>query len=121
MTRHYDYLAISGGIASINRAAIYSQKCALIEAKELGGTCVKEGCVPKKVMWHAAQIAEAIHLYSPDYGFDTTVNHFDWKTLVKNRSAYIDRIHTSYDKVLGKNNVEVIKGSLASSTRIPWR
>lgn len=51
MTRHYDYLAIgggSGGIASINRAASYGQKCALIEAKALGGTCVNVGCVPKK-------------------------------------------------------------------------
>ncbi|MGQ3903800.1 glutathione-disulfide reductase [Mixta calida] len=113
MTRHYDYLAIgggSGGIASINRAAMYGQKCALIEAKELGGTCVNVGCVPKKVMWHAAQIAEAIHNYGPDYGFDTTVNQFNWQTLVKNRSAYIDRIHTSYETVLGKNNVDVIKG-----------
>ncbi|PLB91490.1 glutathione-disulfide reductase, partial [Klebsiella pneumoniae] len=54
MSKHYDYLAIgggSGGIASINRAAMYGQKCALIEAKELGGTCVNVGCVPKKVMW----------------------------------------------------------------------
>lgn len=113
MTRHYDYLAIgggSGGIASINRAAMHGQKCALIEAKELGGTCVNVGCVPKKVMWHAAQIAEAIHQYGPDYGFDTTVNHFSWETLVKNRTAYIDRIHTSYDNVLGKNNVDVIRG-----------
>lgn len=51
MTKHYDYLAIgggSGGIASINRAAMYGKKCALIEAKELGGTCVNVGCVPKK-------------------------------------------------------------------------
>jgi glutathione reductase (NADPH) len=51
MSKHYDYLAIgggSGGIASINRAAMYGQKCALIEAKELGGTCVNVGCVPKK-------------------------------------------------------------------------
>lgn len=50
MTKHYDYIAIgggSGGIASINRAAMYGQKCALIEAKELGGTCVNVGCVPK--------------------------------------------------------------------------
>ena len=49
MTKHYDYIAIgggSGGIASINRAAMYGQKCALIEAKELGGTCVNVGCVP---------------------------------------------------------------------------
>ncbi|PIJ50433.1 glutathione-disulfide reductase [Erwinia sp. OLTSP20] len=113
MTRHYDYLAIgggSGGIASVNRAAMYGQKCALIEAKYLGGTCVNVGCVPKKVMWHAAQIAEAIHHYGPDYGFDTTINQFNWKTLIKNRSAYIDRIHHSYDNVLGKNNVEVIHG-----------
>ncbi|MGX8939977.1 glutathione-disulfide reductase [Symbiopectobacterium sp. Eva_TO] len=113
MTKHYDYLAIgggSGGIASINRAAMYGQKCALIEAKYLGGTCVNVGCVPKKVMWHAAQIAEAIHQYGPDYGFDTTVNAFNWDVLVKNRSAYIDRIHHSYNNVLGKNKVDVIHG-----------
>ena len=113
MSKHYDYLAIgggSGGIASINRAAMYGKKCALIEAKELGGTCVNVGCVPKKVMWHAAQIAEAIHLYGPDYGFDTTVNHFDWKKLVASRTAYIDRIHTSYETVLKKNIVDVIRG-----------
>lgn len=61
-------------------------------------------------MWHAAQIREAIHLYGPDYGFDTTINHFDWEKLVASRSAYIDRIHTSYDNVLGKNKVDVIKG-----------
>ena len=63
MTRHFDYLAIgggSGGIASINRAAMYGQKCALIEAKELGGTCVNVGCVPKKVMWLAAELAGAL-------------------------------------------------------------
>ncbi|WNN48722.1 glutathione-disulfide reductase [Siccibacter colletis] len=113
MTRHYDYIAIgggSGGIASINRAAMYGQKCALIEAKELGGTCVNVGCVPKKVMWHAAQIAEAIHLYGPDYGFDTTVNNFDWSKLVASRSAYIDRIHASYETGLSKNRVDVIRG-----------
>ncbi|GAB7213911.1 hypothetical protein OS42_05220 [Dickeya oryzae] len=113
MTRHYDYLAIgggSGGIASINRAAMYGKKCALIEAKHLGGTCVNVGCVPKKIMWHAAQIAEAIHHYGPDYGFDVTVNQFNWDTLLKNRSAYIDRIHQSYNNVLGKNQVDVIQG-----------
>lgn len=61
-------------------------------------------------MWHAAQIAEAIHHYGPDYGFDVTVNQFSWDTLLKNRSAYIDRIHQSYHNVLGKNQVEVIQG-----------
>ncbi|WP_353174541.1 glutathione-disulfide reductase [Paracandidimonas soli] len=111
--KHYDYIVIgggSGGIASANRAAMHGKKCALIEAREIGGTCVNVGCVPKKVMWHAAQIAESIHRYGPDYGFDATVNRFDWDTLVKNRSAYIQRIHASYETGLAKNKVDVISG-----------
>ncbi|MEA1063036.1 glutathione-disulfide reductase [Apirhabdus apintestini] len=113
MTKHYDYIAIgggSGGIASINRAAMYGKKCALIEASALGGTCVNVGCVPKKVMWYAAQISEAIRHYGPDYGFDVTLNRLDWARLVASRTAYIDRIHTSYNNVLGKNSVDVIHG-----------
>lgn len=113
MTKHYDYIAIgggSGGIASINRAASYGKKCAIIEAKHLGGTCVNVGCVPKKVMFYGAQIAEAINRYASDYGFDVTVNRFDYRKLVENRQAYIGRIHTSYNNVLARNNVDVIRG-----------
>jgi len=108
----YDYVAIgggSGGIGSINRASMYRQKCAIIEAKALGGTCVNVGCVPKKVMWFAGQVADAFK-YAPDYGFDVELKSHSWKTLIDNREAYISRIHASYDNVLGKNNVDVIKG-----------
>ncbi len=113
MSKHYDYIAIgggSGGIASINRAASYGKKCAIIEAKHLGGTCVNVGCVPKKVMFYGAQIAEAINHYAPDYGFDVTLHKFDFAKLVESRQAYISRIHTSYNNVLAKNNVDVING-----------
>lgn len=68
------------------------------------------GCVPKKVMWYGAQVAEAINLYAPDYGFDVQVNTFDFSKLVENRQAYISRIHNSYNNVLAKNNVDVIQG-----------
>ncbi len=111
--KHYDYIAIgggSGGIASINRAASYGKKCAIIEGKHLGGTCVNVGCVPKKVMWYGANMAEALYHYAPDYGFDVDVKSFDYGKLVENRNAYISRIHTSYNNVLAKNNVDVITG-----------
>ncbi len=113
MTKHYDYIAIgggSGGIASINRAASYGKKCAIIEAEQLGGTCVNWGCVPKKVMWYGAQVAEAIHKYAPDYGFDIEVKSFNFQQLVQSRQQYIENIHRSYDNNLAKNGVEVIKG-----------
>lgn len=112
MTRHYDYLAIgagSGGIASANRAAIRGAKAAVIEAKHVGGTCVNVGCVPKKVMWYGAHIAEAIK-YSPSYGFELEQKGFDWATMVKNREAYIERIHGGYHRGFQGNGVEFIEG-----------
>ncbi|QQX80471.1 glutathione-disulfide reductase [Shewanella sp. KX20019] len=113
MAQHFDYICLgagSGGIASANRAAMRGAKVLLIEAKELGGTCVNVGCVPKKVMWYGAQVAEAMHLYAKDYGFDVTVNNFDWNTLVASREAYIDRIHGSYDRGLESNGVTLVRG-----------
>ncbi|MBF0848064.1 FAD-dependent oxidoreductase, partial [Streptococcus danieliae] len=113
MVKKYDYIAIgggSGGISSVNRAASYGQKCLLVEAKDLGGTCVNLGCVPKKVMWYGAQVAEAIYKYSSDYGFNVEVKDFNFETLVKNRTAYIERIHASYNRVLTNNGVDVVKG-----------
>jgi len=109
----FDYICIgggSGGIASANRASMYGKKVAIVEAKHIGGTCVNAGCVPKKAMWFGAQVAEAIHKYAPDYGFDVSVNNFDWARLVKSREDYIKRIHGSYDRVLGNNDVTVING-----------
>ncbi|TMP80028.1 glutathione-disulfide reductase [Pseudoalteromonas phenolica] len=113
MAQHFDYIAIgggSGGIASANRAAMRGAKVALIEAKHMGGTCVNVGCVPKKVMWHGAQVAEAIKLYAPDYGFDVELKNFDWAKLVESREAYIGRIHKGYEGYLAKNGVTVING-----------
>jgi len=109
----FDYLCIgggSGGIASANRAAIHGQKVAIVEAVELGGTCVNVGCVPKKVMWFGAQVAEAIDKYATDYGFDVEKKGFNWQTLCNSRDEYIKRIHSSYERVLGNNQVTVIKG-----------
>ncbi|WP_286264032.1 glutathione-disulfide reductase [Thalassotalea atypica] len=112
MTRHFDFLAIgagSGGIASANRAAKHGMKAAVIEAKAIGGTCVNVGCVPKKAMWYAGQIADAIK-YGKDYGFNITTGNYDWSTMVKNREAYIERIHAAYQRGFSANNVTVIEG-----------
>ena len=111
--KHFDYISIgggSGGIASAIRAAKHGKKAAIIEAKDIGGTCVNVGCVPKKAMWYGAQVAEAIHRYAPEYGFDVSVNHFSWDSLIASRQAYIERIHTSYDRALTTNDVTLIRG-----------
>lgn len=109
MVKEYDYIVIgggSGGIASANRAAMHGAKVILFEGKEVGGTCVNVGCVPKKVMWYGAQVAETLHRYAGEYGFDVTLNKFDFATLKANRQAYIERIHGSYERGFDSNGVE---------------
>lgn len=109
----YDYIVIGGGsagIASANRAAIHGARVLLIEADLVGGTCVNLGCVPKKVMWYGAQVADTLNTYAQDYGFDIEQKSFDFATLKANRQAYIDRIHASYQRGFQNNGVEFLEG-----------
>lgn len=111
--REYDIIAIgggSGGIATMNRAGEHGAKAAVIEEKKLGGTCVNVGCVPKKIMWYGAQIAESFHHYGPDYGFTSSDVQFDFAKLRQNREAYIDRARSSYDGSFKRNRVDLIEG-----------
>lgn len=93
--KKYDLLVIgagSGGIATARRAASYGAKVGIIEGARYGGTCVNVGCVPKKVMWNAATLKEALHDAS-GYGFSVDVNGFAWGALKKKRDAYIERLN----------------------------
>ena len=112
MSEVYDYLVIgggSGGIASARRAAQYGARVAVVEASRLGGTCVNVGCVPKKVMWNAAGIAESLH-HASDYGFDTGEVRFDWSRLVQARHAYIERLNGIYARMLDDSGVTLLQG-----------
>ncbi|CAH6719152.1 glutathione reductase [[Candida] jaroonii] len=118
--KHYDYLVIgggSGGVASARRAASYGKKVLLIEAKfqKLGGTCVNVGCVPKKVMWYAADLAHKKHHLSK-YGLSKNTDDevkfgdFDWPYFKEKRDAYITRLNGIYSRNLEKEGVEYLYG-----------
>ncbi|KAI0956695.1 hypothetical protein AcW1_005310 [Taiwanofungus camphoratus] len=103
----------SGGVAGSRRAASYGAKVALIEGSDkLGGTCVNVGCVPKKIMWHAADIAEKIrhgagyHFTGPGIGNP----QFNWSTFKPQRDAYIRRLNGIYDSNVAKEGVELHHG-----------
>lgn len=110
---HYDLLSIgagSGGLSAAERGALYGKKCAVIENKIVGGTCVNVGCVPKKVMWFASGVAETLHNAS-GYGFDVDIKSFSWKKLVDARENYINGITTWYDSYLKDSKIDYIEGT----------
>ena len=110
--KEYDLIAIgggSGGVATARRAAEYGARVLLIEAARLGGTCVNVGCVPKKVMWYASGIAQALR-DAPGYGFADVAGSLDWATLKQRRDAYIERLNGVYAGMLEKSGVELRRG-----------
>ena len=112
MTQHFDLIVIgggSGGLAHAQRAAEYGAKAAVVENEPLGGTCVNVGCVPKKIMWHAASHVHQAKLAS-DYGFDLTLAGHDWAALKQRRDSYVLRLNGIYERNLDKRGVTLIRG-----------
>jgi glutathione reductase (NADPH) len=99
----------SGGIASAVRAAKHGARVAVIEQQYLGGTCVNVGCVPKKIMFNAASIAEYFHK-SHDYGFSPQAIKLNWTKLVTRRQQYIERLREHYAKRFHEFKITHING-----------
>src|SRR5487761_1858980 len=99
----------SGGLAAAQRAAEYGARVALVESHRLGGTCVNVGCVPKKVMWSAAGVAEGLR-DAPDYGFALSAEDHDWPLLKEKRDAYVLRLNGIYESNLAKRGVTLVRG-----------
>ncbi|SGZ53070.1 CIC11C00000004444 [Sungouiella intermedia] len=119
IAKHYDYLVIgggSGGVASARRAASYGAKVLLVEGqyKKLGGTCVNVGCVPKKVMWYASDMAhkkKQLKAYGlSDEELDVKFGDFDWSSIKQKRDAYVKRLNGIYERNLEKEKVEYLYG-----------
>ncbi len=89
----------SGGLAAAFRAATHGARVALLEPHLLGGTCVNLGCVPKKAMWLAADIAAKLSM-AQSLGFATQPGALDWPTFIAHRQRYIENIHASYRRRL---------------------
>jgi glutathione reductase (NADPH) len=112
---HFDYLVIgggSGGLATARRAAGYGKKVGLVESLLLGGTCVNKGCIPKKILFNAVNIANYLHSPAKNYGFhipDDAVS-FSWKSLLENKKKYLHHLNQQYANSLEKAGVSIISG-----------
>ncbi|HET8899931.1 MAG TPA: glutathione-disulfide reductase [Rhodanobacteraceae bacterium] len=109
-TEHADLLVIgggSGGIACAIRAARHGARVILFEPRELGGTCVNRGCVPKKAMWLAAELAEAQRI-AVAVGFNSAPGALDWKRFVAHREAYVARSRASYGQRFAQLGIRVV-------------
>ena len=90
---NYDLIVIGGGSGGVRAARIaagHGAKVAICEEFRYGGTCVIRGCVPKKMMVYASHFHEEF-IDSQSYGWSSSVEGFDWPTLIRNKDTEIAR------------------------------
>src|SRR5215475_10777359 len=98
MTFDYDLFVIGGGSGGVRSARLAAQlgvRTAIAEEYRFGGTCVIRGCVPKKLFVYASELGHAID-DARGYGWTVTDKRFDWKTLLANKDAEIERLSKLY-------------------------
>lgn len=111
MSYDFDLFVIgggSGGIAAARRAAEYGVRVGLAEVKDLGGTCVNRGCVPKKLMVYAANFPKQFQA-ATGYGWNAVDCQFDWSALITAVDTEVKRLNGIYSRMLDKSNVQLFR------------
>jgi glutathione reductase (NADPH) len=107
----FDFFVIgagSGGVRASRVAAAHGARVAIAEDRDVGGTCVIRGCVPKKLFVYASHFAED---FDDAAGYGWTVGHrrFDWAALVAAKDREIARLNGVYKQLLARSGVELIE------------
>ena len=108
-----------GGYVAAIRAAQLGGKVTLIEKNKLGGTCLNVGCIPTKVLLHAAEaLTEAKHM--DNLGIQVSVNGIDWKGVQSRKEAVTNQLVSGVTGLMKANKIRVIEGtaSFASKTAL---
>jgi dihydrolipoamide dehydrogenase len=99
----------SGGYAAAIRASQLGGSVTLIEAGEIGGTCVNRGCIPSKIWLQATNHLRWVRS-GQVFGINATIDSIDLNKIVERKSGVSGDIRMGMEGLLKNNGVEVIQG-----------
>jgi pyruvate/2-oxoglutarate dehydrogenase complex dihydrolipoamide dehydrogenase (E3) component len=109
----------SGGYACALRAAELGKRVALIEKDKVGGTCLHRGCIPTKVLLHAAEIADQAR-ESAKFGIKTTFEGIEMPGVLSYHDSVVDRLWKGLQSTIASRKIDTVigDGRLVSPTSV---
>lgn len=127
MTQAFDYdLIIIGAGVGGHGAALHAVKCglrtAIIEALDMGGTCVNRGCIPSKALLAASgkvrELSDTKHLQ--DIGVQVGGVQFQREAIAAHANNLVSKIRGDLTNSLKRLKVDIIHGwaKIAGSQKV---
>lgn len=110
--QHFDIVVIGGGpggYPAAIRAAHSGKSVALIEANQMGGTCLNRGCIPSKALIACAEVYDRIK-DAKEFGITIDKVSFDYAYMVKRKDEVVNKIRKSLEGLIASNKIKVFKG-----------
>lgn len=110
--RDSDVLILGGGPAGYAcaiRARQLGLTTTVIEAAELGGTCLHRGCIPTKALLHVAETVDAIRS-AHTLGIGAELGDIDMAAVHEHQDAIIGRMHSGLRRLLAAAEITVVGG-----------
>jgi len=99
-----------GGYVAAIRAAQLGNKVAVVEREDLGGICVKWGCIPTKALLYSAEMFEHFE-NAEEYGLSAENVKFDFSKIIDRSRKTAQKQIKGVEYLFKKNKIERIKGT----------
>lgn len=108
----YDAVIIGcgpGGYAAANRISQLGGKAAIVEASDIGGTCVNRGCIPSKIWMRTAYLFNIVK-NGRELGLEGSFDKINYKSIVARKNKITGEIRVGMEALLRARGVEILKG-----------
>ncbi|HIT89688.1 MAG TPA: FAD-dependent oxidoreductase, partial [Candidatus Merdenecus merdavium] len=112
MHDNYDLVVIGsgpGGYVAAIKAAQSGLKVAIIEEKEIGGTCLNRGCVPTKALMHTTHLYKEMSMCEK-LGIFTDNISIDVEKMYARKDEVVTQLRSGVEFLIKSNKIEIIQG-----------
>lgn len=99
-----------GGYTAAIRAAQLGLKTALVERRQVGGTCLNRGCIPTKTLLHTAALCREAASFAA-IGVEGGPLSCDWEKLYDRKAQVVEQLRGGVAQLLKAGGIALLEGS----------
>lgn len=98
-----------GGYPAAIKLAQGNKRVALIEAGEIGGTCLNRGCIPTKTLLTDAEVLSMIK-HASDFGINVDSFSINFGSMMHKKDEVVKRLRSSLEGLIKQNGITIFSG-----------